>query len=49
LVFGLDEEIFNDLTEMELREDLNGIALSTEEQKRIKEDVNNLLDKEKDS
>jgi hypothetical protein len=49
LVFGSDEEIFNDLTEMELREDLNGIALSTEEQKRIKEDVNNLLDKEKDS
>ncbi len=49
MVFGLDEEIFNDLTEMELREDLNGIALSTEEQKRIKEDVNNLLDKEKDS
>jgi len=49
LVFGLGEEIFNDLTEMELREDLNGIALSTEEQKRIKEDVNNLLDKEKDS
>ncbi len=49
MVFGSDEEIFNDLTEMELREDLNGIALSTEEQKRIKEDVNNLLDKEKDS
>ncbi len=45
-IFGLDEEVFNDLTEMELREHLNGIALSLEEQKRIKEDVKNLLENE---
>jgi hypothetical protein len=39
----VDENIFNDLTQMELCQHLNGIALSPEEQKRIREDVKNLL------
>jgi hypothetical protein len=43
VVCKLDENIFNDLTQMELCQHLNGIALSTEEQKRIREDVKNLL------
>lgn len=38
------EDVFNELTEMELRQHLNGIAVSSEEQKRIREDVKNLLD-----
>jgi hypothetical protein len=42
--FRLVEEVFNDLTEKEMRKHLNGTALSLEEQKRIKEDVKNLLD-----
>ena len=42
--FCLDEEVFNDLTEKEMSEHLNRIALSSEEQDRIKEDVKNLLD-----
>jgi hypothetical protein len=40
----VDEDVFNDLTQVELCQHLNGIALSSEEQKRIKEDVKNLLD-----
>jgi hypothetical protein len=46
LAFVLDEEVFNDLTEAEMRQHLNEIALSSEEQKRIKDDVKNLLDKQ---
>ncbi len=44
ILFLLDEEVFNDLTEMEMRQHLNEIALSSEEQKHIKNDVINLLD-----
>ena len=40
----LDEDVFNELTELELRQSINGIALPLEEQKKIKEDVKNLLD-----
>lgn len=42
-IFYLVEEVFNDLTEKELCEHLNGIALPLEEQKQIKNDVKNLL------
>ncbi|UJR14081.1 hypothetical protein I4U23_001077 [Adineta vaga] len=38
------ENVFNELTDMTLRDDLNGIALSTEEQERIKDDVKKLFD-----
>ncbi|CAF3777732.1 unnamed protein product, partial [Rotaria sordida] len=38
------EEVYNTLTESELFEHLNEIALSLEEQKRIKDHVKNLLD-----
>ncbi|CAF0876325.1 unnamed protein product [Rotaria sordida] len=38
------EEVYNTLTQMELFEHLNEIALSLEEQKRIKDHVKNLLD-----
>ncbi|CAF3583760.1 unnamed protein product [Rotaria sp. Silwood1] len=38
------EDVYNTLTELELCEHLNGLALSSEEQKRIKDDVKNLLD-----
>ena len=44
ITFVLDEEVFNDLTEAEMRQHLNEIALSAEEQKQIKDDVKNLLD-----
>ena len=37
------EDVFNDLNDMGLQEDLNSIALPAEEQQRIKEDVKNLL------
>jgi hypothetical protein len=40
----VDENIFNDLTQMELCQHLNGITLSPEEQQRISEDMKNLLD-----
>ncbi len=42
--FFSDEDVFNELTEREMSQHLNGIALSLEEQNRIKEDVKNLLD-----
>ncbi len=40
----VDEDVFNDLTQVELCQHLNGIALSSEEQERIRDDVKNLLD-----
>jgi hypothetical protein len=42
--FVLDEDVFNDLTESELCQQMNEIALPLEEQKKIKEDVKILLD-----
>ena len=39
-----DEDVFNDLTEKELREHLNNTALPSEKQNEIKEHVMNLLD-----
>ncbi|CAF0745345.1 unnamed protein product [Rotaria sp. Silwood1] len=38
------EEVFNDATELKLRQSINEIALSSEEQEKIKEDVKKLLD-----
>ena len=40
----LDENVFNELTEKEVRAHLNAIALPADEQVRIKADVKNLLD-----
>lgn len=40
----LAEDVFNELTERELREHLNGIALSEHDRERIKKDVQTLLD-----
>lgn len=42
--FLLDEDVFHDLTERELREHLNNIALPLEKQKVIKDAVMNLLE-----
>ncbi|CAF1270806.1 unnamed protein product [Rotaria magnacalcarata] len=39
-----DEEVYNTLTESEMCQHMNALALSVEEQKRIKDDVKNLLD-----
>ena len=39
-----DDDVFNELTEKEMRGHLNAIALPSEEQTRIKADVKNLLD-----
>ncbi|CAF4130617.1 unnamed protein product, partial [Rotaria sp. Silwood2] len=38
------EDVYNSLTESELCQHMNDIALSSEEQKRIKDDVKSLLD-----
>lgn len=43
--FRLDEDVFNELTEKELREHLNSIALPSEKQNEIKEHVISLLEK----
>jgi hypothetical protein len=37
--------VFDELTELELRERINEIALPLNEQMKIKEDVKNLLEK----
>ena len=42
--FALDEDVFHDLTERELCEHLNNIALPMEKQKVIKDTVMNLLE-----
>ncbi|CAF4964501.1 unnamed protein product, partial [Rotaria socialis] len=42
--FDLDEEIFNDANEAKFRECINGVALSSEVQQKIRDDVKNLLD-----
>ncbi|CAF0828832.1 unnamed protein product [Adineta steineri] len=43
-VFLRYAEVFDDLTELELRENINGIALSSELRIKIKEDIKHLLD-----
>ncbi|UJR33099.1 hypothetical protein I4U23_020556 [Adineta vaga] len=46
-VFLRYENVFDDITETELRQSINALALSLEEQQKIKNDIKTLLDQEK--
>ena len=45
-IFILDEEVFHDISETELREKINTLALPLKEQQKIKDDIKALLDQE---